>query len=210
MKTLRLLLTCCFALSFSACAQHEHYQQMQAPAQNALALATSQITATGPKVAVDDLITRTATISEVNRDQRRISLVDDSGRTITVYADPALGSLSRLERGDRVAVSYYQSLASGVVRPGDPPLRTTAIAETSRGRLGGAPIGTLGTNATMTARVEMIDAATNTFTVRGPAGNTMAFASQRPEFAQYLSTLTPGDTVQLAYTEGVAVALQRR
>lgn len=59
-----------------------------------------------------------ATVEDVDRDNREVTLKGPEGRTVKVQVDPSIGDLSRIKKGDQVNARITEALAISVNKPG--------------------------------------------------------------------------------------------
>jgi Cu/Ag efflux protein CusF len=55
-----------------------------------------------------------ATVEDVDRDSREVTLKGPEGRTVKVLVDPSVGDLSRIKKGDQINIRLTQALAISV------------------------------------------------------------------------------------------------
>lgn len=84
------------------------------------ALICSACAAEPPKpVSREELIQKTATVESINLPSRLVTLQGEEGGSFTVVVDPVVRNLGQVEVGDKVVVSYYESLAAEVKKAGE-------------------------------------------------------------------------------------------
>jgi hypothetical protein len=82
-------------------------------------------------------------------------------------------NLAQVRVGDDVTVTYYQSIAYDVRKPGEGSPGVTTAEELARARPGDKPAGAAGQGITITGTIMAIDKAAMTVTLKGPGGNTV-------------------------------------
>ncbi len=60
----------------------------------------------------------TATVEDVDRKNREVTLKGPRGNVLTVKVDPSIGNLERIHKGDQIEVVYTEALAVSVDKPG--------------------------------------------------------------------------------------------
>jgi hypothetical protein len=71
----------------------------------------------GTAVAVSDI---TATVEDINRDTREVTLKGPLGNVVKVKVDPSVGNLQRIKKGDRITATRTEALAVSVEAPESP------------------------------------------------------------------------------------------
>jgi Cu/Ag efflux protein CusF len=71
----------------------------------------------------------TATIENIDRESREVTLKGVNGEYATVYVDPSVGNLQRVKEGDNISVTYTKALAVSVEKPGDSSSKTNSAPQ---------------------------------------------------------------------------------
>ena len=151
--------------------------------------------------------TQTTTLSGTVEtiDQARRSLIirksDNSFETVEVPASAK--RFDELKVGDRVTVTYNNTVSARLKPPGEAPVDTGREASTMGQEA--RPGGTAVTQRTMTASISAIDKASSTITVVGPNGWKY---SRRVADPTVLDKLNVGDQVDLTWNTDLAVSVQ--
>jgi hypothetical protein len=155
----------------------------------------------------EEVVTATARIEKIDKSKRTLTLKAPDGRSFTVKVPPEMTRFSELKVGDQVRADYYESVAVSILPPGSKPVATERTGM-ERGSAGEAPGGVVAREVTASARVVSVDAKKGTVTFRGPDGQQRTSTVKDPEVRQRLQGLKPGDTIQLKYTEAMAVSVE--
>lgn len=147
----------------------------------------------------------TATVTRINHETREITLKDDKGRETSFVVIDEVKNLDQIEKGNVVTATYQEALAYEVKKGGKAtgPVTTTATLPAPAGT---APAGIVARQTTVTVTIAAIDRSVPSITFKGPAGNTRTIKVRSPEKLQGVKV---GDTVDLTYTEAMAVKLER-
>jgi hypothetical protein len=149
------------------------------------------------------LTTVTATVQGVYPDKRSLTLVGEDGKQRTIFVGPDV-KLEKLHVGDKVKVSLYQGLAAQMAKGGetvtDPAPATFAYKNPA-----GKPGGGAGASVTVTVKILGVDPGTNTVAFQQADGSQHVIAVKSPNMQKFIRTLKAGDTVDVTYTESVAV-----
>jgi hypothetical protein len=177
-------------------------QPAAAPAAAAPAPATAM--AANTPAVTSKLSTVTATVQAVYPDKRSVTLVGPDGKVQTIFVDEKV-KLDRIKAGDKVRVSFYQGLAAQIAKNGQTvtdPAGSTFAYKNPNGPGGGA-----GQSVTVTVKILGIDPGTNKVAFQSQDGSQHVIAVKAPEMKKFIRTLKPGDTVDVTYTESVAVSI---
>jgi hypothetical protein len=143
------------------------------------------------------------TIDSINKDTREVALIGEQGQKETFTVPPSFKGFDKLKVGDRVNVTYTESVALGLGKPGEKAnVQTrggTSVTPSAEGRSG---VGMH--QVQVTAEIASVDPEKNEITFKGPEGNMRSVTVDNPELRDKLGDLKPGDTVQLTYTEAIA------
>jgi hypothetical protein len=185
------------------------------PASLALALAAAAVpaamaqTATpSPGAATSRLTTLTATVEAVDMTTREVLLRGEGGRLATVVAGPEVRNLAQVRPGDRVVLDYQEAIAVEIVRPGDTRPPVGGVAAAGRAEPGQRPAGVVGEAVRVRVRIDAVDASAGVVTFTGPRGATRTVAVREPAMRDFVRGLRPGEEVDIAYAEALAVRVE--
>lgn len=158
-----------------------------------------------PGSAYRSELTKTkATVTAINAATREVTITGDKG-PMTVQVSPAVKNFSNLKVGDQVLVSYYQGFGTQIVK-GDKKATQPAVSGFSYGNSPGMkPAGGAGVSSTETVKIQDINLPTNTVAFTRADGTTHIIEAKSPEMQKFIRELKRGDTVQVTYTESLAV-----
>src|SRR5215471_3309874 len=121
----------CVALAATGCTQES---VTAPPAPTTAAPAASQPLPSGTLGAA--LVSATARVKAVDLRTRHVTLERADGSEVTLYADDNVRNLPQVKVGDEVTVSYYESIAFEVKKPGTTTPGATVAEEVGRAKLG--------------------------------------------------------------------------
>ena len=171
-----------------------------------LAMASTAWCQQGAAPAVtSELSTLQATVQAVYPDKRSLTLVGPSGQPQTIFVSPDV-KLDRLHAGDRVNVSYYQGIAAQIAK-GTTKVTDPAPAAFTYKNADGTPGGGAGASVTMSVQILGVDPGTNTVAFQQADGSQHVIAVKSPNMRKFIRTLKVGDTVDVTYTESLAVSV---
>ena len=147
----------------------------------------------------------TVVVSAIDRAARTVTVMNAEGdpRTVAVPAD--MRSFDTLKVGDHVDVDYYESIGLALM-PAGAKANMTEVATT--GRAGEPGAASLGREIKATVEVIGVDEVMNRVTFKGPKGNVRTVTVYDPAIQKKLTSLQPGQMVQITYREAMAAAIK--
>jgi hypothetical protein len=159
-----------------------------------------------PGAMTGDVITATATVQAVDVADRSVTLQMPDGTDLSVNVPPDVPNLDRLQTGDKIDITYMDSVAVALQPPGSTPPQATVQQES--GQLGGGQGRYTVERTTVTAKVVSVDQKKNKITFEGPQGKKQTVKVKDKAVQKQLGSLQPGQSVQVTYTEAVAMSLR--
>jgi Cu/Ag efflux protein CusF len=151
------------------------------------------------------LVTSSAVVEEIDQSTRRVTLRDAGGKSVTMIAPAEVRNLDQIKVGDEVVVSYHESVAYEVKKPGEATPGVTVVAAARQAEKGDKPGAGAGAAATMTVTIEGIDKDAPSVTLRRPDGRLVVCKVRDREKLERVSV---GDLVEITYTEALAVSVE--
>jgi Cu/Ag efflux protein CusF len=186
----------CIVAAMTGCAA----SHKQAPAPPAVAAAPLPSGVVG-----ENLEHATAKVKALDLKTRRVTLQRPDGSLIKFRAGDEVRNLAQVKVGDEVNVTYYESLAYEVKKPGAAAPGASVTEGLERAKLGEKPGGAAGRVTTITATIAAIDKAAGTVTLRGPDGEDTTIKARNPD---NLNRVSVGDLVDITYTEALAISVE--
>ena len=146
----------------------------------------------------------TAIVTAIDQKTREVTLKKEDGTEVTFVASEDVKNLAQVKPGDLLHVVYGEALAYEVKKGGTVVAPATAVAG-GAAELGQMPAGALARQTTATVLITAIDPKVPSVTFQGPAGNTRTIKVLHPE---KLVGVSVGDTVELTFTEAVAIKVE--
>jgi len=173
----------------------------------ALSAMASTAWAQQPGGAYTSTLSRTtATVTAIDAAKREVTIQGDHG-PLTIQVSPDVKNFNNLKVGDRVNISYYQGTAAQIVKGGktvsDPAVSTFRTGTPA----GMRPSGQIGASATVTVKIQDVNLPTNTVAFTQSDGTTRIVQVKSPEMQSFIRGLKRGDTVQVTFTDSVAVEI---
>lgn len=156
-------------------------------------------------VTQTEAIELTATIDAIDKTDRLVTLMDEDGETETIYCGPEVKRFDELKVGDTVTFRYSESIAYAIRKPGEPSGLPTETGPAITRSQGARPGATIAQRETATVTVKAVDAKVPSITVLTDDGRTVSF---RVEDKKNLKDVKAGDTVEVTYTEAVAISVK--
>ena len=158
-----------------------------------------------PIVERSKLISDTATVEAIDVATRQLTLKGSDGRVATFDVDQQVRNLPQVQVGDHVVVDYIEGVAVYIVKPGTPP--SVEVEQAADVAKPGDKPGIAGAHRiTLVAVVEEIDENAPSVTLRGPNGHPLEIKVSDPD---NLKKVRVGETVQITYTQALAVSVHK-
>ena len=159
-------------------------------------------------------ITKTNVV-KMNATIVRFDTIDPAKRTVTLRDDktgteeqfaigPEMQRFNELKVGQRVAITYYESVVLQVLKPGQQGLGTGVEAGVARGT-GALPAGAIATQQRTTVTVKSVDPAVPSVTVTTEDGRTV---TRKIADKKILESVKPGDRVDIMYTQALIASVE--
>jgi hypothetical protein len=150
--------------------------------------------------------TAKATIQDINRDKREVTLKKEDGTTVTIKVPETVRNFDQMKVGDIVTAKYSQSVAVAVRKSDEPP-SATGRESTERAAPGQEPAIKKSKTVEISATIEKIDRDKRELTLKGPEGKTRTV--KVPEDMKKFNELKEGDEVVVAATESLAIDVSK-
>ena len=150
-------------------------------------------------------VSATATVQAIDSTARKVTLRNDKGEEDTFIVGPGMTRFNELKVGDKVKMTYYESLVLQVRKPGEKVNVPGVDAALTRAK-GAMPGATLAAQEKMSVTVKAIDPALPSITVVTDDGRTV---TRKIENKKYLEGVKVGDKIDLTYTESVLVEVTK-
>jgi Cu/Ag efflux protein CusF len=170
----------------------------------AAALVASSMVQATQTVKKSDSVTATATIQAIDKANRLVTLKDESGAEDTMQVGPAMKRFDELKVGDKVKVTYSESLVLQVRKPGDAVTTAGDTAKLTKGT-GASPSATLSSQQTTSVDVLAIDQKLPSITVKTADGRTV---TRKVEDRKNLEGVKVGDKIDITYTQAAIISVE--
>jgi Cu/Ag efflux protein CusF len=143
------------------------------------------------------------TVETIDHDRRVVNIKTPDGKFQTVDVPPSAKRFDELKVGDKVSITFNNTVSARLKPPGEAPVNTAT--GTSTAGQGERPGGTAAEERTMTATISAIDKNAQSITFTGPNGWKY---DRRVADPTVLDKLKVGDQVDITWDTNVTVAVQ--
>ena len=154
-------------------------------------------------------LTATAEVVAVVPASRIVALRREDGSLFQVKAGPDVRNFAQIAAGDTLRVQYRETLALSLVPAGETAMPVEAGAAAVRAKAGEKPGVGVGAGISVRVRVESIDRERDIVVCALASGEIFARRILTPEGRGFVKGLKVGDTVQLDYTEALALSIDK-
>jgi hypothetical protein len=155
-------------------------------------------------VTKSNMIKISATIQAIDSTTRTLTLRDDKGNEDTFSVGDGVQRFNELKVGQKVDITYYESIVFQVVKPGEKGSGTSIEAALDRAK-SALPAGTLAVQEKATVTVKAVDPAVPSITVTTPDGRTV---TRKVENKKNIEGVKAGDKIDITYTRAVVTSVQ--
>lgn len=196
--------TACLSLAALAMAQPATTTSAKPAATKAEKKSAESATTAPHGKAVLSTKTVTATVTKIDQKTREVTIKDANGKEDSFVAEPAVKNLAQVKVGDVVTATYTEAVAY-MVKKGGSTMGATTSEGVSAAAEGKKPAARAHSTTTVTVMVTAIDPSAPSVTFKGPQGNERTVMVKDPS---KLEGVKVGDTVEIAYTEALAVKVE--
>ena len=143
------------------------------------------------------------TVETIDKEKRVVNIKTPDGKFETVDVPPGAKRFDELKVGDKVSITYNNTVSARLKPPGEAPVNTST-GTTTAGQ-GERPGGTASVERVMTATITGIDKNASSITFTGPNGWKY---SRRVVDPTVLDKVKVGDLVDITWDTDVTVAVQ--
>jgi hypothetical protein len=151
-----------------------------------------------------NIVTITAKVKAIDHKTRHVTLQRPDGSVVKFVAGDEVRNLAQVKVGDELSVTYYESLAFEVKKPGDAVPGAAMAEEAGRAKLGEKPGAASARAVTITSTIAAIDKAAMTVTLKAADGEMTTIKARNPD---NLNRVVVGDLVEITYTEALAISV---
>jgi hypothetical protein len=148
-------------------------------------------------------VTLSGTVETIDHDKRVVNIKTPDGKFETIDVPPEAKRFDEVKVGDKVSITYNNTVSARLKPPGEAPVNTAT--RTSTAGQGERPGGTASQERVMTATITAIDKNASSITFTGPNGWKY---DRRIVDPTVLDKLKVGDQVDITWDTNVTVSVQ--
>jgi hypothetical protein len=145
-----------------------------------------------------------ATIQAIDSTTRSITLRDDKGNEDTFTVGDAVQRFNELKVGQKVNITYYESIVFQLLKPGEKGSGTSIDAALDRAK-SALPAGTVAVQDKATVTVKAVDPAVPSITVTTADGRTV---TRKIENKKNIEGVKAGDKIDITFTRALVTAVE--
>ena len=154
----------------------------------------------------ENVVSATAQVIAIDHSTRNVALRLPDGSEVAFQAAPEIERLDEVEAGDRVRVSYLESVVYHLRKPGEAVPGATLQQEALKADSSQAPASAVARTLFVTATVRAIDRKAPSVTLESANGERRTITVRDLE---RLDGIKVGDLVEFALTQAIAVELEK-
>jgi len=174
-------------------------------AASALSMAADQGDAKGGAVVVSQSGHAKATVVDIKKKERELTLRDEQGNEVVVVASDKIRNFAQIEKGDVIEVDYQRAAASELEKISETNA-ASATTDVQRAPAGAKPGVRARHTSSIVATVMEIDVQKRLLTVQGPRGGIVTI--EVPASMKAFDSLKKGDKISAVYTEAIAISVK--
>ena len=159
--------------------------------------------------SISNEVSGTVSVTAVNAKTRVVTLRREDGALVEVKCGEEVHNFAQIAVGDTVHVRFVETLEATLRPEGEPAEPVAAVAATTRAEAGGSPAAAAAVAVSARVKVESVDLAHDIVVFSLASGELSARRLVTPEGKEFAKGLKVGDTVQLDYTQILALALEK-
>lgn len=189
-----------FAATLTACAKKENPSEAKMESPKPMAVEKQS----DLNVERSNVSTTVAKVEAVNLKTRTVKLRSLEGKPFTIHVGEEAVNLPQVRVGDKVEITYAQSLEVRMAEPGE--VRADKSGVVGRAKKGSKP-GAFGvTETNITATILELDKVHETATLKMPDGVIAVVKVQNPA---NLDKVKVGDTIAIKYIEALNISVKK-
>jgi len=153
--------------------------------------------------------TTTALVVAVAPEGRVLTLAREDGTQFDVRAGEAVRNFDQIVAGDAVRVRYKETLLAEPAPAGALSKPAEATAAAARAKLGEKPGAGVGLSVSLPVKIDSIDLQHGIVVFSPASGELHAHRIQTPQGREFVQGLKVGDTVQITYSQVLALTVEK-
>jgi hypothetical protein len=173
-----------------------------------LALGACQTPTPPEPTEISNVATVTAEVVTLDADARLLTLRREDGILFDVYAGDEVRNFDQIEAGDTLRVQYRERLGASLRPAEESAAPARAAIAAARAQPGSKPGAGVGLTVSVSVEIESIDLENDIVVFSLASGELVAHRLMTDEGRAFVKGLKLGDTVQLDYTQALAVSIE--
>ena len=158
-------------------------------------------------VEVGDTVVLTADVLAVDKATRTLTLKGEKGKIVDMQVSEVARNFDQIKVGDKLTLSYYESVAVYLGKPGTKPEEDASLVAT-RSAKGEMPAGMVIGTVDVSSEVVAIDKKNRSLTLKLPEGKVVT--TKVDKAVKEFDNLKVGDVIHSRLTKAVAVSVERK
>lgn len=154
----------------------------------------------------ENVVSATAEVIAIDHSTRSVALRMTDGSEVAFEAGPQVKNLDQVKAGDSVRVSYLESIVYHLRKPGESAPGVSVQEEALRTEPGETPGAAVARTVFVTSTVRALDPSVPSVTLESSTGERRTL---RVRDADRLKGVKVGDLVEFAFTQAIAVELEK-
>jgi len=155
---------------------------------------------------ISDVLEIEATVMAVDAETRWLVLRGPAGDEVAFRVGPEVRNLPQVEVGDILRVSYYTGVVFSMAEPGN--ASADAAIAAGHAEEGDRPAAMVGATTRQTVEILSVASDGTAVSFRDAAGMLQSIDVPREEGQAFARKLSPGDLVDIQYTEALAIVVE--
>ncbi|WP_137126958.1 hypothetical protein [Roseomonas sp. HF4] len=160
-----------------------------------------------PPTVVSSAKEAVGVVERVNARTREVVVRTPNEGRVTLIAGPEVRNFAQIRRGNRVRVRFEEAVAVQLT-PRGTSLPAEADVGAARAAPGDRPAGAVVATVRDTVTINAVDTAANTVTFTSSRGVRRTLPVRAPQMQEFIRTLRPGQRVNVAIAEAVAISVE--
>ena len=158
---------------------------------------------------ISNEFTATAVVVAVDAKTRVVTVRGEDGNLVQIKCGEDVRNFAQIAVHDTLHVRYQETLEATRLPEGEAATSATAVGASVGAEPGAAPAGGVGVAISARVKVESVDVEHDIVVFSFASGELSARRVVTPEGREFVKGLKIGDTVQLDYTEVLALAIEK-
>lgn len=194
-------------LALGACQSNEPAEQ--SPASSAAKPTESAAAPRTAQAQISEDFKAQAEVTAIDKAGRLITLRREDGRLFQVKATNEVRNFEQIAVGDQLRVQYKATLTASLRPASESAQPVAGVLAAGRAEAGAKPAGGAGIAMAVRVKIESIDREHDLVVFSLASGELVTHRIATPEGRKFVAGLKTGDTVQLTYTEAIALSVEK-